>query len=268
MDHFKALRTGADYLRIPVNKTATMRLLLELVQRGNTRWTAGTIPFAKAEALALKFDRKYATSMTPTQRARRKRAGEANSVLVMYPAGAQSPHVLWWLLVSPGSGPVVDEERLSDCLAPRQALVYPDATGRTQYVLDHTQRPRIQGGGRRWTWSVTPERLAEHQARLLELARPHGARWQRHDDLQAHIDALTRMPQFHGVREQVKALIFEARRLAPLQLADKIAWPGNLPIMSKAMDVYRKPEPMLLPELVVRMSTVARAAAASLADEQ
>lgn len=260
MNPFEALQTDAAYVRIPANKSAALRLLLELVQRGSTRWTAGTVHFAKAEALAVKFAARYGTRLTPTQRSRRKAQGSANAVLVMYPAGAQNPLILWWLLVSPGTGLVADVEQLQDCYQARQELVFPDADGCPQYVLDHTQRLRVQGGGRRWTWSMTAERLEAHRLRLQELVRLHGTSAQRIDDLQAHVDALVRMPMFHGVREQVKGLVFEARRVSAPSLAAKVRWPGQLPIMTKRLPVYRRPEPMLLPELVVRMAVVFAAA--------
>lgn len=247
-----------SYLRIPVNQTATMRLLLEVVQRGSTRWTSGVVHARKAEALALKFARRYATQLTPTQRARHKAGGAANATLVMAAAGAQSPLINWWLLVSPGDGPVVQQERLRECRAPREGLIYPDAVGEPRYVLDHVQHRREQGGGRRWTWCLARDRAADHRARLLELVRSHGRGVPRVDDLQAHLDALARMPMFHGIREQVKGLVALTRTSAAPSLAQRVRWPEALAIMNKRMLVYRRPEPMLLPELTARLAAVER----------
>lgn len=47
--------TGNSYVRIPRSKSATMRVLLETVQRGSRYWTGGVISIEKALRLADKF---------------------------------------------------------------------------------------------------------------------------------------------------------------------------------------------------------------------
>lgn len=46
---------GNSYVRIPRSKSATMRVLLETVQRGSRYCTGGVIPIEKALRLADKF---------------------------------------------------------------------------------------------------------------------------------------------------------------------------------------------------------------------
>ncbi|MBU2801133.1 hypothetical protein HFV02_02465, partial [Acidithiobacillus caldus] len=53
---------GTSPIRIPRSKAATMRLLLETVQRGSRYWTGGVLPTHKALQLSNKFGERYGIS--------------------------------------------------------------------------------------------------------------------------------------------------------------------------------------------------------------
>lgn len=98
---------GQSYVRIPKSKRATMRILLETVERGSRHWIGGTIPSAKAEQFAHKMAQRYHTDASQATRARRKQKGEANTTLILYPENDST--LRYWLLATQGRG-VVHEQ--------------------------------------------------------------------------------------------------------------------------------------------------------------
>lgn len=274
------LPTGSSYVRIPRSKSAAMRVILETVQRGSRYWTGGVIPIAKAMPLADKFAHRYGTSSTQSKRAWDKAHGRSNATLIMYPEDdrALTP-MRWWLLVTPGTGIVHQEEQLRDTWEKRQRLTWGE-----QYELIHLQRERKYGGGRSWTWRVTEQRHAELEAAMISLASAHGGRRttvhetgvlsakgsDRVDDLLAFIASLKRMPGFHGIRMQQMKLYALGRAcwqrthggvlLVPVrgtpddeEPALVSVWPSRVPYVDKRQLVYHRPNPLKL-DVLVRLS--------------
>lgn len=241
----KLIPAGSSYVRIPVSKRACMRIVLETVQRGSRYWCAGCVSPGKALGFADKMARRYRADANQAQRAYAKRRGYANTTLIMYPETAAS--ILWWLLVTTGTGAVHEQEPLSDAHSARSALVWPD-----QYELRQVQRPRQHGGGRTWTWSLLPQRMHALMSAMKQAAAAPGAVTARTDDLQEVVLAVMRMPWFYGVRQQQLELLRVGRETWERTHAKDalFAWPDRVPYLDKGFACYHRPEPLRLDALV------------------
>lgn len=240
----KLVPAGTSYVKIPVSKRAAMRVILETVQRGSRYWCAGRVHPEKALGFAEKMAKLYHADANAAQRAYAKRMGRANTTVLMFPGNAES--ILWWLLVTPGTGLVHEREKLMDAHDKRSRLTWLD-----QYELVHEQRSRTEGGGRHWTWRLTAPRFAQLDAAMRELAASHGGH-DRRDDLDALVQSLMRMPGYHGVRAQVQALLNIGRETwaRTHRKADVYPWPEHVPYLDKGFACYHAPEPLRLDVLV------------------
>lgn len=241
----KLVPAGSSFVRIPVSKRACMRILLETVQRGSRYWCSGRVSPGKALGFADKMARLYRADASQAQRAYVKRRGDANTTLVMFPDPADA--IVWWLLVTTGSGAVHEQEPLLDAHSPRSALVWSD-----QYRLHQVQRPRQHGGGRTWTWSVLPQRMHALMSAMKEAAAASGTVNARTDDLHELVLAVTRMPGFYGVRQQQLELLRIGRETWERTHAKEalFAWPDRVPYLDKGFACYHRPEPLRLDALV------------------
>ncbi|MCP5278472.1 MAG: hypothetical protein H6935_08930 [Thiobacillus sp.] len=237
----KLVPAGSSYVKIPISKRAAMRILLETVQRGSRYWIAGSVSPDKALGFAAKMAKRYHADATQAQRAYAKSQDKANTTLLMYPEHAGS--ILWWLLATPGKGDVHEQEQLLDAHHKRTPL-----TWETQYELVHAQRPRPQGGGRHWTWRLADQRYAELDAAMRELAASPGHARARHDDLDGLVQALMRMPGFHGMRMQVLELLRVGKEAWSRTHAKGhvYPWPENVSYLDKGFVCYHAPNPLRL----------------------
>jgi hypothetical protein len=261
------LPPGTSYVRIPRSKSATQRVILEIVQRGSRYWTSGVIPIEKALRLADKFAHQYGTAAKQSKRAWDKAHGRANSTLIMYPEDDRALTPLrWWLLVTPGQGLVHQQEQLHDAWDKRPRLQWGE-----QYELVHLQKDRRFGGGRHWTWRLTEQRYAELEAAMRQYASAHGAARsasagsrasgvERSDDLGSLIVAITRMPGFHGIRVQQLALYRSGKEAWDrTHRAPYSGWPGDVPYVDKRQWVYHRPHPLTL-DVIMQIYQARRAA--------
>lgn len=244
----KLVPHGTSYVKIPVSKRAAMRIILETVQRGSFFWAMGHVTAEKALKFADKMAELYRTDANQAQRAYAKSKGRANSTLLMYPEDETTLN--WWLLVTPGEGLVHAREKLQDAHDKRQRLRWLG-----QYELVHQQHTKSQGGGRHWTWQLTAQRYAELEASIQQLAASHGRAQERHDDLDTLVQAMMRLPGFHGVRQQLMSLYRAGRETwARTHGADKhYTWPEKVPYLDKGFACYHAPEPLRLDILVKLM---------------
>ncbi|MDD5387949.1 MAG: hypothetical protein PHD37_01285 [Gallionellaceae bacterium] len=245
----KLVPAGAAYVKIPNSKRAAMRVILETAQRGSRYWSAGTVPPEKALRFAEKMAKRYRANANQAQRAYAKAKGRANTSLVMYPE--DTGMLRWWLLATPGEGAVHTQEQLADSHDKRTLLTWGE-----QYELVHEQRPKSHGGGRVWTWRLTPQRYAELEAAMRDLAaspgRPSGASKERRDGLDALVQAVMRMPGFHGVRQQQLALLQIGRETWTRTHAalDSFPWPEKVPYLDKGFACYHAPDALRLDVLL------------------
>lgn len=177
------------------SKTAALSRVLDAVPRGYTHYTSGVIKPEKAIALANKFHGLYGIGCTPGQRIARKKRGEANAMLVMF--WLENCGVVEWLmLVTPGSGPVHECEKLQD------------VTGKPRLTWLGYELARYGARGvTRWTWRRPKEEMENWYAVLTE--QVHRRQSAGVTDVLA---AIARQPGFHGVREQSWALCQYALR--------------------------------------------------------
>lgn len=179
---------------IPRYQTVAMQRLLDGVTSGYCHHTGGIVPAAKASALADKFHDLYGIGITRNQRAYRKIRGMANARLMLYPHLDEAPGFRWWLLTTPGSGPIHERERLKDVTVASERLCWGD-----RFELVHLPRPGVPA---RWTWRMTREEYQAWHERIRIAVRHRDS-----DDLvQQLIWSLFRIPGFGGLRDQVKLL--------------------------------------------------------------
>jgi hypothetical protein len=213
---------GTSYVPIPVTKTATMRLLVELVQRGYRHGTWGLVARDRALPLAEKFAELYHPDITRGARDYARSQGRAVTRLVMYPDD-RTDALLWWLLATAGTGLVHEREALVDIWQERLPWRRVNQQGEwaPQYELEHYQRTRHAGGGRRWTWLMADAYYVELERALVYAAKRKGKMRVEHNRgkvltdntgrLDQFLDSVRRMPGFHGIRLQKRTLFHAAR---------------------------------------------------------
>ena len=182
----------------------TMQVLQLAVSRGFTRWTGGRVRYDRAEGLVAKFEELYAANPDRALDMRLRRAGHARSRLVLYPQDLEL-HFAWWLLVSEGTGAVVQREKLADATDRRQRI-----TLREWELLRMPKRQAKESVA--WTWrlpeKVFRDRLA-HACAVATHDSPHQA--------QALMAAMAQWPGFHGIshqRRDIQDAMVAARRAA------------------------------------------------------
>ncbi len=185
--------------RVHLYKTILMQRLLDSVAQGYHYFTAGQIPATKARRLAEKFAERYGTDRNANQRAYARRMGRANARLILY--GPPGQRVLsWWLLATPGEGPVHAQERLQDAHDRHQRIRLDDDYELTRYNNPHTGKPT-------WTWRMTRACIRRWHERLHQAATEHPG-----DQLMRQaLYSLAHAPGFAGIRHQVGQLYGVAR---------------------------------------------------------
>ncbi|WP_130429941.1 hypothetical protein [Rivibacter subsaxonicus] len=237
-----------------------MRIVLETVERGSSWWSTGTVAVDKAVPLSLKFAELYQTDLTPAQRTAVRAKGRASAQLLLWPVDVTC--FRWWLLASDGRGLVHEREKLQHAHRSGERVTFGD-----QYKLVHRQRQREAGGGKRWTWAMTPQRFEQHLKMIRQLSRSHGPGSGVGDRLLTYLDAVKRMPGYAGIREQ-KLELQQAGREAwqRTHRADQaFPWTERIPYLTKSFACYHAPEPLRLDTLanMMQREAAARGAAAA-----
>lgn len=226
--------TKANPPAIPIatSKTAALSRVLDVVPKGYTHYTAGTVSARKLLPLLNKLHTKYGIGASPAQRILRKEKRQANALMVVYVhraasnLAADSPPnpsptwrqmdlqsilqtdtpVSWLLLATKGAGPVWEEERLQD------VREKPRLTWLGYELVRHEARGRAA-----WTWRRPKSEMEALYALLGEQLRRH------HDAAVAEtLLRVGRQPGFAGVREQSAELCRYARANG---------YPGELPFL-------------------------------------
>lgn len=190
-------------------------------------WVSGTIAAEKWPAFTTKMAARYAVDLSPAARQWRKKRGECAAHLIgaALPPDDAGERIRWVILVTEqGSGAVKELESLQD--ARRERLVWGD------YVLMQLTRPRVHGGGSRWTWCLLPQ-IERQEANYLSALAQAAGRSRDGQRLEVFIrQSLLRRPMHSGVRTQVAKMLRRAQVLwrqhsrgAPWPSVD----PANLP---------------------------------------
>ena len=218
----------------------TLQVLQLDVSRGFTRWTDGRVRYDRAEGLVAKFVELYAVNPTRAQDMRLRRAGHARSRLVLYPQ-AQELQFAWWLLVSEGSGAVVQREKLADASDRKQRI-----TLRDWELLRMPKRQAKEAVA--WTWRLPEKDFRDRLANACAVAThesPHQA--------QALMAAMATWPGFHGISHQRRDILeamVAARRAAgradALEMPPHPPWPRLLELRGHGVPLALTVERMRL----------------------
>lgn len=172
-------------------KTAVMQRIQLVVSHGYDRYVSGECRNQRIDALATKFAEQYRVDATEGQRRWAKLHGRANAFLLLYPKRGTTDW-LWWLLVSPGSGAVVERERLQSVTGQRTRLSWLSEYEIVLCQRKDKERPSV-------TWRMKRTLYNAWHARIRSAIRA------RKSDLPAQqaLASLYRSPGFSGVRQQV-----------------------------------------------------------------
>ena len=195
------------------NSLIHMQRIQQAVVNGYFYYVPGMIDLHKFDMLDSKFSLKYGTSISKQARCRRKRAGEAVTVLHAVMRADQQVHFV--LMCTTGIGRVHTLENLFDLRNKHTRLVTSD--GRFEIVHD----------GKSWSWSMTNSYYKKFQERIrIAAALPPDRRKviivddiERDRYAERILDELYSLPGFRLIRRQVGGLVTlltrEWKRLRP-----------------------------------------------------
>ena len=178
-------------------KAAYMQRIADYVGHGYTRYVSGRILVAQAQKFASKFATFYRVDLDVFERARNKKLGIGNAVLLVHQPG-DSQELYWVMLVSPGVHPAETMEKLKDC---REAPI--ELTGYELVRQTKAVPGRSEGGGKGlgktvWTWRMTNKKYEGLREVFISLIRQK--------QISAFYSALAdlfKSPGFSGIRSQV-----------------------------------------------------------------
>lgn len=195
------------------NRLTLMQRIQDAARNGYTWYTFGEIPLEKWPDFEAKFAGKYETDLSKSLRCKRRKAGEAVSLLYGHypPPYGLRPRVTWVLAVTDGRGRVHGSEKLHEFR--RDRLTFDG------YELVHD--------GVSWTWQMTRARVNYWRERIHAIAaiQPESRRIGQDSagsfdmDIEQVMDALYNAPGFRLVRRQIGKLVAfakaEWKRLRP-----------------------------------------------------
>lgn len=176
-------------------KTDFMRSVQNLVARGFTHYTTGTVVKEKFNAVAQKLKTQYQTEMTSQQRWRARKKGLATTHFLSFILNDQE--VFFILLATDGQGDIHEFEKLKDSSKKEQRI---EITG---YQL--LKMPR-KGAPASWTWKMTDQTFNFWRKRLKRAIR-----WKSKKFINQCVYSLSRLPKFHAIRQQGFQLIQYAK---------------------------------------------------------
>lgn len=220
-------------LSVPVTKTAALRYLAESVGHGYLLFQHGEVSLPKAIALVEKLDDLYGILATRGVRDHARSKARSCARLIMFPKDGDSSTMLFWLLATEGSGALPLAGNTRDARLPDTRLSWGD-----QYEL--VSRPVRRRTGELhyiWTWVLTESSYAGWQERLKTAAgRVRSSKERKPDYLVQQVDFLRKMPGFHGVNRQKRALILGADIPADFHASLKLRALGG--VVDKKLAVF------------------------------
>lgn len=178
-------------------KVAYMQRIADYIGHGYTRYTDGRVLITKAAKLAERFARIYRVDLDVFERARGKKLGLGNAVLLMHQPG-DSPELYWILLVSPGDHPAEVMEKLKDCRAAPIELTGYELVRQTKAAPERAAGSVKSLGKTVWTWRMTNARYEGLREVFISLIRQKQI-----SAFYAELADLFKSPGFSGIRSQV-----------------------------------------------------------------
>lgn len=199
------MRSSADFM-VFSSRVVLQQRLADWVARGYINWAAGLVGLERAPRLVKKFNIAYGVNSDRNERARRKRSGLGNAVLVLWRRTTTDPTLFWWLLVTDGDHPAHSAERMRDATSAGGRIVVdgyelvrivPCETKRNQARYDRPRPSRPT-----WTWRMDSQKYTDWRESIIQVVRVRTPARQ----LQDLLRALFSSPGFSGVRHQVGKL--------------------------------------------------------------
>lgn len=246
-------------LLVPTTKTAAMRYLAETAGYGYCLFQQGEVRAEKAVSLLMKFEQRYRVQASRGMRDHARSRGVSCARLVMFPQDGGDVW-LFWLLASPGTGDLPAEASTQDARNPATRLRWLD---QYELVARPVQRRAPKGepasstsGGRLhhvWTWVMSASCFEGWRARLETAAgRARSSEAHRSDYLIQQIELLRRVPGFHGINRQKRALVLAAN--ISRELHEQLQLRNLGTVVNKSLPVFDATR-TLRSAIVARVST-------------
>jgi hypothetical protein len=195
---FDRVRTAV--FPVLTRKSVLMQRLLDNITRGYWHHTSGTVSVQRALPMVEKFSDRYGIADGKDKRYRRRKLGGGNATLLLAPT--DNPGVLkWFLLVTEGEHLAHREESLRDARAKAGRIVVDG------FELVELSRSADKGGGVRWTWRMTEEKVDGWRASIRAAARSSTVKVR----MPTVLRQLFSVPGFGRTRQQVGTLTRYAR---------------------------------------------------------
>lgn len=172
------------------SKSSALMRVQDLVARGYTSYTSGTVSLEKMRNLIRKLHHQYAIGAKPALRMRRKLQGQANALLVLYSRHGDE-RVQWLLLATPGKG--LENEHMQNVMIKRL------------HWLDYELVRYAKQGRTCWTWRREKTEQANFYIALDSVLKKHQLGY-----VEKVLQMAAHQPGFHGVRAQNKLLFSHA----------------------------------------------------------
>ena len=172
-----------------------MRSVQNLVARGFTHYTTGTVVKEKFNAVAQKLKTQYQTEMTSQQRWRARKKGLATTHFLSF--YFEWPGSIFILLATDGQGDIHEFEKLKDSSKKNNELKSPA----TSCLKCQGKAHLLHGRGK---WRI--RRLIFWRKRLKRAIR-----WKSKKFINQCVYSLSRLPKFHAIRQQGFQLIQYAK---------------------------------------------------------
>lgn len=191
--------SGARALKLHASAQALLSDIQRRVSRGYQWWCSGEVPEHKVLAVVTKLGHKYGALDTPVQRSRRKAAGRASAVLLVWPV-RQDPagYTRYFRFLLLATAHLEGEVMYDAHVRPVRVDLYADKAG--QYHLRPVSKPDKVA----FSWHLTPKCTEQMERRLAWAA---GQEWPL---LERTIRAYTCMPMMSGYRKQLRAALSSA----------------------------------------------------------
>lgn len=220
-------------LPVALTKTAAMRYIAETAGAGYFLYQTGIVPAEKLIQLIEKFDKKYRVLATRGMRDNDRQRGRSCAKLVIFPEGKPEGRWLFWLLATTGDGFLPLEKSTCDARNSETRLSWPG-----QYEL--VARPVRRRTGELehvWTWVFAEKSLAAWQDRLkIASGRVRSSQEKKSDYLGQQVELLRKVPGFHGINRQKRALINGAD--IPFDFHEKLELKRLGTVVNKSLPVF------------------------------
>lgn len=183
-----------------VHKAGVMQSMALHTARGYCHHFGGNIRADRLAGLIERFEDLYNTGHSPKQRHTRKKRGEANAALFVFPV-YMSMDFAWRVLLTEGTHLAFEREKVFDLRDKRNRVTFDSERFELLQLMAKGAKPS-------WTWRMTQSVFNDYKTGV-DLAIRHRSSDQ---DLKILIKTFYSLPGFRGVRSQVAGLFAHIHR--------------------------------------------------------